>query len=87
VKVVGLAMDNPPAERRVVQVVVDQEQLIVVLMVELETELLEFPHNHLHQIKDMVVELDMVLVQITLDLVEVEVVPTLLERMEVQIQQ
>ena len=73
--------------KRVDQVVVVVLVLVAAFLVVLETELLDqVIHQHLHQIKDILVVLDMVLVQVTLDLVEVVVVLMLLERMEAQIQ-
>tara|TARA_B100000519_G_scaffold139637_1_gene120985 strand:- start:306 stop:605 length:300 start_codon:yes stop_codon:yes gene_type:complete len=71
---------------RVVVVPVLRHQEVLVLLVAQEidkyqTVALPF------QIKDILVVLDMVLVQITLDLVEVEEVLMLLEKMEAQIQQ
>tara|TARA_R100000458_G_C8056518_1_gene101375 strand:+ start:165 stop:473 length:309 start_codon:yes stop_codon:yes gene_type:complete len=68
------------------RVVVVLLMLVEVMLAALETDYLEVIHNHLHQIKDILVVLDMVLVQITLDLLEVVVVLMLPERMEAQIQ-
>ena len=70
------------------QVVVVLLMLVEVLLAALETELLDqIHHQHLHQIKDILVELDMVLLRITLDLVEVVVVLMLPDRMGDQLDQ
>tara|TARA_R100000479_G_C6278016_1_gene161948 strand:+ start:186 stop:506 length:321 start_codon:yes stop_codon:yes gene_type:complete len=92
VKVVEVDMEpykimylNQP--KRVDQVVVLVLVIVAAFLVVVETELLDQVHHlHLHQIKDILVVLDMVLVQITLDLLEVVVVLMLPERMEAQIQ-
>tara|TARA_R100000005_G_C4813798_1_gene98796 strand:+ start:175 stop:480 length:306 start_codon:yes stop_codon:yes gene_type:complete len=72
--------------KRVDQVVVLVLVIVAAFLVVVETELLDQIHHlHLHQIKDILVVLDMVLIQITLDLVEVVEVPVLLERMDTKV--
>ena len=70
----------------VVQVVVVPRLLVVVILVVQEIDkyqIVAIPF----QIKDILVELDMVFLQITLDLAAAAAVPVVLEKMEAQIQQ
>ena len=75
----------------VLVVMVNPVDLVVVQTIQMVHNLVEIDNHHTvappFQIKDILVELVMVLIQVTLDLVAEAVAVALLEKMEAQIQQ
>tara|TARA_R100000030_G_scaffold93373_1_gene79461 strand:- start:1016 stop:1318 length:303 start_codon:yes stop_codon:yes gene_type:complete len=84
--VVVLVRGNLMLDTLVVQVVVVPRLLVIVILVVQEIDKYQTVAIPF-QIKDILVELDMVFLQITLDLAAAAAVPVVLEKMEAQIQQ